>query len=112
MIATDAAPGKGRRPRRPRRLPLYRQAQEQLKLFIARRELRPGDPLPSEGALAEDLGMSRLVLREATKSLEALGIVEARHGEGVFVSAFSFEPILDNLPYGFAADGASLFHLF
>lgn len=94
------------------RVPLYRQAQEQLKQFIAAHRLRPGDSLPPEGVLAEQLGMSRLSVREATKSLESLGILEARHGEGVFVREFSFDPILDNLPYSFAAGGTSLQHLF
>jgi DNA-binding FadR family transcriptional regulator len=94
------------------RVPLYRQAQEHLKQYIEAEGLAPGDSLPAEGALAERLGMSRLSLREATKSLEALGIVEARRGEGVFVRAFSFDPILDNLPYSFAGDGSSLHDLF
>jgi DNA-binding FadR family transcriptional regulator len=94
------------------RVPLYRQAQQQLKAYIAVHRLRPGDALPPEGALADALGMSRLSLREATKSLESLGILEARHGEGVYVKAFSFEPILDNLPYSLAGDGKALGDLF
>ena len=94
------------------RVPLYRQAQEHLKQYIETAGLSPGDALPAEGALAEQLGMSRLSLREATKSLESLGIVEARRGEGVFVREFSFDPILENLPYSFSASGGSLHHLF
>lgn len=94
------------------RVPLYRQAQEHLKRYIEEQGLRPGDSLPPEASLADDLGMSRLSLREATKSLESLGIIEARPGEGVFVREFSFDPILDNLPYSFAVDGKSLYHLF
>lgn len=94
------------------RVPLYRQAQEELKRYIEVRELRPGDGLPPEAVLATDLGMSRLSLREATKSLESLGIVEARPGEGLYVKAFSFEPILDNLPYSLYAGGKSLHDLF
>jgi DNA-binding FadR family transcriptional regulator len=94
------------------RVPLYRQAQEQLKTYIGAHKLRPGDALPPEGALAEELGMSRLSLREATKSLESLGILEARHGEGVYVKAFSFDPILNNLPYSLFGDGKALRDLF
>jgi DNA-binding FadR family transcriptional regulator len=99
-------------PRPARRVPLYRQAQEQLKEFIRHRNLVAGDPLPPEATLAGELGMSRLSLREATKSLESLGVLEARPGEGIFVRAFSFEPILDNLPYGLFVYGKSLRDLF
>ena len=99
-------------PRPARRVPLYRQAQEQLKEFIRHRNLVAGDPLPPEATLAGELGMSRLSLREATKSLESLGVLEARQGEGIFVRAFSFEPILDNLPYGLFVYGKSLRDLF
>lgn len=42
------------------------------------------------------------------KSLESLGIVDAQHGNGVFVRAFSFDPILENLPYSLGDDGKSL----
>ena len=96
----------------PKRVPLYRQAQEQLKTYIQVRNLGAGAPLPPESVLADELGMSRLSLREATKSLEALGVLEARQGEGVFVRPFSFAPILDNLPYGLFVYGKSLQDLF
>lgn len=94
------------------RVPLYRQAQQELKAFIQTNNLGPGDLLPPEGQLAERLGMSRVTLREGMKSLESLGIVEARSGEGVFVREFSFDPILDNLPYGLFVYGKSLRDLF
>lgn len=94
-----------------RRVPMYREAQIEVKRFIEVNNLRPGDPLPPEGVLAEQLGMSRLSMREAMKSLEALGIVEARQGNGVYVRPFSFAPILDNLPYSLVEDGKSLHDL-
>jgi DNA-binding FadR family transcriptional regulator len=94
------------------RVPLYRQAQEQLKRYIEAHNLVAGDPLPSEGVLAVELGISRLSLREATKSLESLGVLEARQGEGIFVKPFTFEPILNNLPYGLFVYGKSLQDLF
>ncbi|MBI3974276.1 MAG: winged helix-turn-helix transcriptional regulator [Chloroflexi bacterium] len=61
------------------RIPLYRQAQEQLKTFIQTHDLRSGDPLPPEAVLAQELGISRLSLREATNSLASLGVLQARH---------------------------------
>jgi DNA-binding FadR family transcriptional regulator len=93
------------------RLPAYRQAQMEIKRFIEANHLGVGDPLPPEAQLAKDLGISRPSLREGVKSLESLGIVESRHGEGVFVAAFSFDTIIENLPYSIVADGKSLLDL-
>jgi GntR family transcriptional repressor for pyruvate dehydrogenase complex len=45
-------------------------------------ELRPGDRLPAEPALAGEFGVSRSVLREALKALELSGDVEVRRGYG------------------------------
>jgi DNA-binding FadR family transcriptional regulator len=90
------------------RVPAYRQAQIEIKKFIEERKLRFGDALPPEGVLAQELGISRPSLREAMKSLESLGVVESRHGEGIYVRAFSFDSIIENLPYAFVADGRSI----
>lgn len=90
------------------RVPLYREAQSRLRSYIVERGLGPGDALPPEAELARDLGMSRLSLREATKSLETLGVVRAVAGKGLFVSEFSFDAILEQLPYGFDVGGAAL----
>lgn len=91
-----------------KRQPVYLQTQAAIKRYIEEHGLAAGDPLPSESALAKELGTSRPSLREGIKSLEALGIVEVRHGEGLFVKAFSFDSIFNNLPYSFATDGQSL----
>ncbi|GMA15144.1 FadR family transcriptional regulator (plasmid) [Deinococcus metallilatus] len=90
------------------RVPAYRQAQVAIKRYIEDHGLKPGDLLPPEAQLARDMGMSRLSLREGVKSLEALGILEAKQGEGIYVKAFTFDSIFENLPYSFATDGKSL----
>ena len=86
------------------RIPAYKQAQTEIKRYITAQGLGAGDPLPPEGVLAERLGISRPSLREGMKALESLGIVETRHGEGVFVAAFSIAAVLDQLPYTLLAD--------
>ncbi|PTB17053.1 FadR family transcriptional regulator [Trinickia symbiotica] len=53
---------------------------DQIRQRLARGELKPGDRLPTERELAEQLGVSRSVVREAIRSLESAGIVEARPG--------------------------------
>jgi GntR family transcriptional repressor for pyruvate dehydrogenase complex len=47
--------------------------------------LKPGDRLPTEHGLSEQLGVGRSSVREALKALEALGLVKRRK-EGSFVS--------------------------
>lgn len=49
--------------------------------------LGPGDRLPTETALMNELGVSRTVVREALSQLQASGLVETRHGIGTFVRA-------------------------
>ncbi len=90
------------------RSPIYREAQVKLRDFIKSRDLGPGDRLPAEAVLAAELGVSRLSLREATRSLQTLGVIEAQHGNGLFVSSFSFRPLIEQLPYGLATTGMAL----
>lgn len=60
--------------------------------FIARRELQPGQRLPSERELVRLLGIGRNSLREAMKVLEAMGILDIRHGSGIFLRKAGFQP--------------------
>jgi DNA-binding FadR family transcriptional regulator len=53
--------------------------------LIDRRQLSAGDPLPPEPRLMEEFGAARNSVREALRTLQALGIVEIRHGYGTFV---------------------------
>lgn len=90
------------KPIRPlKRAPLlHASVQESLRAYIAENGLEPGAPLPPEGELAQQLGVSRNSVREGIKALESVGVLEMRRGVGAFVKAFSFEPLLDNLTYG------------
>lgn len=81
---------------------IYREAQARLRTFIQERGLKAGDRLPSEAELAAELEVSRPSLREATRSLQTLGVIEARPGNGLFVAEFSFRPLIEQLPYGLA----------
>lgn len=90
---------------------LYRAVQDQLKRYILDQQLGPGDALPPETHLARTLGISRSSVREAVKALESLGILETRPGKGLFVRAFSLDPILDNLAYGIIFDRSSVVEL-
>jgi GntR family transcriptional regulator, transcriptional repressor for pyruvate dehydrogenase complex len=50
-------------------------------------QLHPGQRLPTESRLTHEFGVSRTVVREALAALAADGLVEARQGAGVFVTA-------------------------
>jgi GntR family transcriptional repressor for pyruvate dehydrogenase complex len=67
---------------------------EKLQEYILENNLSPGDKLPSEKELMEGFGVGRSSIREALKSLEILGIVESKAGEGTFIKKFSAEPLL------------------
>jgi DNA-binding FadR family transcriptional regulator len=51
-----------------------------LRELILAGELAPGDPVPSERALAERYGVHRQPVREALKRLEQAGLVQISHG--------------------------------
>jgi len=53
--------------------------------YILSEDVRPGDRLPSERALAESAGVGRSAIREALKSLSLLGLVDVRQGDGTYV---------------------------
>lgn len=61
-------------------------AAQTLQRRITAGEFPQGSPLPSQRELAESLGISRASLREAVSTLEALGMVRAQAGKGVFVA--------------------------
>lgn len=58
-------------------------------LLEAVRKLEPGTRIPSEKELTQMLGVGRSTVREALNGLALLGVVEIRHGQGVFVAAES-----------------------
>lgn len=72
---------------------------EQIKSFILRNELTPGDPLPTEPELCSELGASRSSVREAIKRLSALDIVEVRHGHGTYVGRLSLDALVESLTF-------------
>ncbi len=70
-----------------------------LKSYITEGNLQPGDRLPTETELASRFGVSRLSLREATKSLEFLGIVEAKPGRGLSVGQVNMDRVTEYLGF-------------
>jgi len=79
---------------------LYKAVRDYIKEYIVENDLKPGDPLPPEGQLVEDLGVGRSSVREAVKSLQSLGIIEVRHGNGLFVRELNFDSMLETFLFG------------
>ena len=71
----------------------------EIKNYILRSGLHPGDALPTESQLCTDLGVSRSSVREAVRTLVALDIVEVRHGHGMFVGQVSMRPMVESLVF-------------
>jgi len=59
---------------------------QRLLSFLAQSNILPGQRLPGERQLAEQMGVGRNVLREALKLLGALGFLEVRQGDGTYVT--------------------------
>ncbi|KUM32443.1 FadR/GntR family transcriptional regulator [Glutamicibacter mishrai] len=64
---------------RPR---LYEQLMQQILAFVEEEQLGPGDHLPAERELADQLGVSRATLAQALVALEVLGVIDVKHGTG------------------------------
>lgn len=62
---------------------------QQLRDQILKREWKPGDKIPSENDLAQQLNVSRITVRQSLQKLTTLGLLETRSGEGSFVKELS-----------------------
>ncbi len=86
--------------------------QDYIRDYIIKKKLGSGDQLPPEGEIAATLEVSRVSVREAVKVLQALGIVEVRHGNGLFVRGLNFDALLEILSYSLLFDSSSFKELY
>lgn len=85
---------------------VFEQVIEQIKEIIQNGELKCGDQLPSERDLCEQLHVSRTSVREALRSLEMLGIIECRQGEGNFIRESFEDSLLEPISITFMLHGS------
>ncbi|MHB1295710.1 MAG: FadR/GntR family transcriptional regulator [Anaerolineae bacterium] len=87
---------------------LYQQVADRIQALIADESLHPGQKLPGERELAERLGVSRPVVREAVRSLAVRGLVTVKPGCGTYIRQPSLrdaaEPIGLYLKLRYGAD--------
>src|SRR3984893_10210866 len=64
---------------------LYEDVGQRLAEFVSESRMKAGDQSPAERELAHRLQVSRTSVRQSFVVLQALGFVDVRHGEGVFL---------------------------
>ncbi|ETK36913.1 FadR/GntR family transcriptional regulator [Microbispora sp. ATCC PTA-5024] len=74
-------------------------AVDTIKQMIIDGELRPGQKLPVEKDLAEQLGVARNTLREAVRALIAMRVLQTRQGDGTYVTSLSPGLLLDGMSF-------------
>jgi GntR family transcriptional regulator, transcriptional repressor for pyruvate dehydrogenase complex len=67
--------------------------------LIRTKNLKPGDMLPTERELAAMMQVSRPSVREAVRGLQILGVLKARQGYGIYVSALDAADLLGPLQF-------------
>ena len=82
--------------------PLTDQAIAKIKDLIITGEFRAGSKLPREQDLARRLGLSRSSLREAVRALTLVGVLDARVGDGTYVTSLDADLLLTGM--GFVGD--------
>ena len=90
------------------RVSVVGEAIERLKTLIGDGHVQPGERLPAERKLAELLGISRPALREATRALGLLGVLDIRHGDGTYVSKSAAATMRHPLSFALLRQGAAL----
>ncbi len=78
------------------------QAIESIRAMIVDGRLEPGDRLPPEQELAEQLGLSRGSLREAVRALAQIKVLDVRRGDGTYVRSLQPSDLLSGM--GFALE--------
>jgi GntR family transcriptional regulator, transcriptional repressor for pyruvate dehydrogenase complex len=79
------------------RSPLYKQVLGRIEQLMDTGAITPGDRLPAERELAAQLGVSRTSVRQALAALEERGVLEIRHGAGVYMRATEPERVAESL---------------
>jgi GntR family transcriptional repressor for pyruvate dehydrogenase complex len=76
---------------------IYQSVIEQFVDLIKIGKVKPGDKLPPERTLAEMFKVSRASIREAFSAMEIIGLIEARPGDGSFVTEMNIAPFINTI---------------
>jgi GntR family transcriptional repressor for pyruvate dehydrogenase complex len=84
----------------PARPNLSNYLSQQILSMIRDRQLKPGDRLPSARDLAAQFSVATPTIREALRRLQATGLIDIRHGSGIYVRREADRILLSNPSYG------------
>ena len=79
-------------------IPVYKQIIHRVEAAVAEGRLGPGDQLPTIRALHEKLGVNPNTVARAYRELQHLGLIDAEHGSGCYISAAAAAPKPHDLP--------------
>lgn len=76
--------------------PIYEQIIEQVKLYVIKGQLSPGDAIPSVRKMAQSLGVTPSTVAKAYQELERQKVIETIRAKGTFIA--------QNIPTGMKED--------
>ena len=91
---------------------MYEDIVQQFSSLIRQGALKPGERLPSERVLAEQLQVSRSSVREAMRSLELQGLVISKRGSGTFINTDNLESMVALIASTLSAGTGTIQHIF
>ncbi len=89
----------------------YEQIVEQIKLMVSKGVLKPGDKLPAERVLADNLNVSRASVREALSALHLMGLIEVKSGEGTFIKQIDASSVIQPLALVLMMEKTAIFEI-
>ena len=79
--------------------------------LIKERKLLPGDKLPPERELSQQMGVSRPSLREALRALSIMRVIGHRQGSGTYITSLEPNYLIEHLDFIFALDDSTYLDL-
>lgn len=84
---------------------------EKLHQYIVEQQLRPGDRFLNEKEIISLTGVSRTVVREALKAMEAVGVLLIKPGDGIFVHESSVQHLVNQFSFRWSKDQSKMLEL-
>lgn len=91
---------------------VYQEITGRILQLLTRGDLKIGDKLPSERELAQVLNVSRTSVRDALRTLESIGLIEIKRGDGTYLRKLSSEAFVQPLVSFISPGQASLEEIF
>lgn len=80
--------------------------------MVTAKTLKPGDQLPPERELAEQLNVSRPSVREAVRGLSILGVIKSRHGGGAYITDLDGDALLGPIRFFLSLEKMNISELY